>query len=297
MTLLVMAAGMGSRFGGLKQIEPVGPNGEFILDYSIYDAVASGFTKVVFIIKEENLEIFKETIGHRIESKVKVEYAFQKLDDIPLDIKVTREKPWGTGQAVLCAKDLIDGNFAVINADDFYGRDCFIKMAEYLKSASKESNNYALIGYEAGNTLGKFGAVKRGVCKASNGYVTTIIESSVERKDDYILAAPLDGTKANKIKDTDLVSMNAFCFTKGLFEYLKEGFVNFLSREDADLVKGEFLLPEVIKDLINRNKCDVKLLKTNAIWYGITYKEDKNELVTEINNLIDKKVYKNDLWH
>ena len=221
LTLVIMAAGMGSRFGGLKQIEPVGPNGEFIIDYSIYDAVRAGFNKVVFIIKEENYDIFKETIGKRVEKQIKVEYAFQRQTDIPKGYDIgDRTKPWGTSHAILSAKNNVKGNFTIINADDFYGKDSFEKAATFFKE--DHPNEYAIIGYKIKNTLTENGAVKRGVCKAEGGYLTKLVESSVENKDGHIIASPLNGSEPFEIDPEDPVSMNMFCFRDNLFPYLEK---------------------------------------------------------------------------
>ena len=296
MTLVIMAAGMGSRFGGLKQIEPFGPNGEFLLDYSVYDAIKYGFNKVVFIIKEENLQLFRDTVGKRIESKIKVEYAFQKLDDTPIKMDIDREKPWGTGQAVLCAKDYIDDNFAVINSDDFYGSNCYEEMAEHLKSLDKNSTDYALVGYHVANTLALTGSVKRGIVESEAGHVTNLVESSVIKENNVITASPLDGSDSFKVKDNTLVSMNALCFTPTIFKYLEEEFKMFLEDENNDFIKGEFLLPQTLEKLIKENKVSLKLLDTDAKWYGVTYKEDKDGVVKAINEMISDGKYPSNLW-
>ena len=193
LTLVILAAGMGSRFGGLKQVEPIGPNGEFLLDYSIYDAIRAGFSKVVFIIKEENYDLFRETVGKRIEGKIKVEYAFQDIKDIPDEVIVSedREKPWGTGHAVLAARKVVDGNFVMINSDDFYGRDAYIKIKEFFDNLT-DPNCYAMVAFRVSNTMTENGSVKRGVCESKDGYLTNIIESSIEKVDDKIIASPLD---------------------------------------------------------------------------------------------------------
>ena len=194
MTLVIMAAGMGSRFGGLKQIEPVGPNGEFIIDYSIYDAAMSGFNKVVFIIKEENYDIFRDTIGKRVEGKIEVEYVFQKNDNVKaVSIPSDRVKPLGTGHAILCCKNVVNESFVIINADDFYSREAFERAATFINK-NKNNTNYGLIGYKIGNTLTSNGSVKRGVCQTVGNKLTKLIESSCERKFDAILASPLDGS-------------------------------------------------------------------------------------------------------
>ena len=234
-TLLIMAAGMGSRFGGLKQIEPIGPNGEFIIDYSIYDAIKAGFNKVVFIIKEENYDIFRETIGSRIENKIKVEYAFQKLDDIPegCNLPDTRIKTLGTGHAILASRDLIKENFAVINSDDFYGRDAFFVASKFLDNTS--NNNYGLVGYKVDNTLTVNGSVKRGVCNTTYGKLNKIIESSIIKENGIITASPLDGRNSFIMKNDDLVSMNMLLFTPSIYPYLEEKFKEFFEKNKNDL--------------------------------------------------------------
>ncbi len=294
-TLLIMAAGMGSRFGGLKQIEPVGPNKEFIIDYSIYDAIKAGFNKVVFVIKEENYEIFKETIGKRIEDKIKVEYAFQKLDDLPIAIDVShREKPWGTGHAILAARHLINEPFGIINADDFYGSDAFLKLANFLKTNEEE---YTMIGYQTGNTLSENGSVKRGVAQSIDGYLTQIIESSVEKINNQIIATPLDGSNSFNINDDTLVSMNMFGFQKNIMQYLENDFIKFLkNNQNIENLKSEFLIPEVIMNHINQNDIKVKIIKTTSIWHGITYLEDKPAIVESLNNYIKNSIYPSNLW-
>lgn len=229
-TLIIMAAGMGSRFGGLKQIEKMGPNGEFIIDYSVYDAIKSGFTKIVFIIKKENYEIFKETIGKRVEGKIDVEYVFQELNNLPegYTIPEEREKPLGTAQAILCCKNVVNTPFAIINADDFYGRDSFEKAATYLKTVDSNSNSYAMIAYHIINTLTENGAVKRGVCNIKNGYLTDLIESSVEKVNNKIIASPLNKTTPFEVEKTQTVSMNMLLFTKTIFNFIEDNFKCFL---------------------------------------------------------------------
>ena len=295
-TLLVMAAGMGSRFGGLKQIEPMGPNGEFLIDYSVYDAKLAGFTKIVFIIKEENYEIFKETIGKRVEPYIETEYVFQ--DDSNLKEKYkdlqTRVKPLGTGHAILCAKDKVKTPFAIINADDFYGRDAYVVASKYLDKI--DDKHYAVVGYKVGKTLSPNGAAKRGICKEENGKLKDLIESSVEKIDDKIIAKPLDGDTEFTVEDDSLVSMNLLLFTPKIFDYLEEKLIKFLETNKNDLSKCEFLIPDVVKDAIKEDKVEVDLLSTNAIWHGVTYKEDKEEVVKAIDELIKEKVYPNKLW-
>lgn len=297
MTLVIMAAGMGSRFGGLKQIEPVGPNGEFIVDYSIYDAIKCGFTKIVFIIKEENYDLFRETVGKRIEDKIEVEYVFQNNDNIPSDIEIpnSRVKPLGTGHAILCCKDVVDESFAIINADDFYGYDAYRVISKFMKE-NTDVNKYAMAGYIVGNTLTENGSVKRGVCEQENGYLTRLIESSVGKDNDKIIATPLEGGESFEVTDDTLVSMNMFAFTPKLFGYLEEGLIKFLKQNQNNLETCEYLIPSVVFELIKDNQIQVEVLKTNAIWHGITYKEDKEELVNSINKLIEEGKYPKNLW-
>ena len=222
MTLVILAAGMGSRFGGLKQIEPIDGYGHFIIDYSIYDAIREGFTKVVFIIKRENYDIFRETIGKRIEKKIEVEYVFQEIDNLPEGYSVPegRIKPWGTAHAILCAKDKVDENFAIINADDFYGRDAYHVISKFMKNNNTHDNilRYAMAGYKVKNTLTENGSVKRGVCEEENGYLTNIIECKVEKVDSEIIATPLEGGNSFKVLEDAPVSMNMFAFTKDIFK-------------------------------------------------------------------------------
>lgn len=295
-TLLVMAAGMGSRFGGLKQIEPMGPNGEFLIDYSVYDAKLAGFTKIVFIIKEENYDIFKETIGKRVEPYIETEYVFQ--DDSNLKEKYkdlqTRVKPLGTGHAILCAKDKVKTPFAIINADDFYGRDAYVVASKYLDKI--DDKHYAVVGYKVGKTLSPNGAAKRGICKEENGKLKDLIESSVEKINDKIIAKPLDGDTEFTVEDDSLVSMNMLLFTPKIFDYLEEKLTKFLEINKNDLSKCEFLIPDVVKDAIKEDRVKVDLLSTNDIWHGVTYKEDKEEVVKAIDELIKEKVYPNKLW-
>lgn len=295
LTLLVLAGGMGSRFGGLKQIEPVGKNGEFIIDYSVYDALRAGFNRVVFIIKPELEEEFKKTIGKRLEGKIKVDYAFQKMDDLPEGYKVPegREKPWGTAHAILSARNLNIDKFLLINADDFYGKDAYLKGGEFLKSV--KGHDFALIGYKTGNTLTLNGSVKRGVCKEEKGQLKSIIESNVERKEGKIIATPLNGKPSFEVNDNDLVSMNMFCCKKELFPYLEEKFPHFLDN-NKDKMKGEYLIPDLISEGIKDKKWNVKVVPTTAVWHGMTYKEDKEDLVESIKKLTKEGVYPEKLW-
>lgn len=297
MTLVIMAAGMGSRFGGLKQIEPIDNNGNFIIDYSIYDAIKCGFDKVVFIIKKENYDIFRETVGSRIESKVKVEYVFQELDNLPNGYKVpdTRVKPWGTAHAILCCKDAVKENFVIINSDDFYGYDAYKTISTYLKN--KTNDNYAMVGYTASNTLTENGSVKRGICQIKDNHLEKITESSVERKDGKIIATPLDNEEPFTIKEDTIVSMNMFAFTPKIFTYIEEHFAEFLEKNKDNIDKCEYLIPDVVFEQIKKGMVQVDALKTTARWYGITYKEDKEQLVKSINDLVQDGMYPANLWN
>ena len=285
-----MAAGMGSRFGGLKQIEPVGPHGEIIIDYSIYDAILAGFTKVVFIIKEENYEIFKNIIGDRISKKIEVEYVFQKNDNIYelTGVKIDRVKPFGTAHAILCAKEKVHENFAIINADDFYGRDAFMKIADFLRNTN---HNYGLVGYHICNTITSSGAVKRGICEAKDGKITSLIESSVDIIDGKYIASPLSEAPSFEIKPDQLVSMNMMGFTPKIFDYLEERLKTFVVEKKNELEKCEYLIPEVVCEQIKAGDVEMEVLDTSSVWYGITYREDKELVVNALKKLTDDGIY------
>lgn len=295
MNLVVMAAGMGSRFGGLKQIEPVGPNGEFIIDYSIYDAMKAGFDKVIFIIKEENYEIFRDTIGKRIEGKIDVEYVFQDIKNVPDGVVIPsdRVKPLGTGHAVLSCKGTVNDDFIIINSDDFYGRDAYVKAANFFK---ENKEDYAMVGYIIGNTLTENGAVKRGYAEQKDGYLSNLIESSVYKDGDKVKVEPLDGREGFYASLNDLVSMNMWCFRPDMLDYLDEHFIDFFNENKEDLSKCEYLIPDVVFERIENNDIKVKVVDTSAVWHGITYKEDKEELVDYISSLIEKGEYPSNLW-
>ena len=293
MTLLIMAAGMGSRFGGLKQIEPVGPNGEFIIDYSIYDAIKAGFTKVVFIIKEENYNDFVETIGKRIEGKIEVEYVFQKMEDIPKEIEIPKDrvKPWGTAQALYAAKDVIDGPFAVISADDFYGREPYILLLDSMKKGE-----YSAIGYKIGNTLTNVGSVKRGVCFSKDNLLTNIIESKVKFENGKIIGEPLSGGNVYEMVSDQSVSMLMFGLQPSLFKYIKEDMPKYFKKHANNLTTCEYLLPEVLGDMLSKNLIKIKLIPTHAVWKGVTYREDLEELKEYIKDEINNGVYPEKLY-
>lgn len=294
LTLVVLAAGMGSRFGGLKQIEPMGPNGEFIIDYSIYDAIKAGFTKVVFIIKEENYEIFKETIGSRVDDKIKVEYAFQNNDHLPagFDYSEDRTKPYGTAHAILCAKDKVHEKFVIISADDFFGFDAFKQAADFLKS----NDDFCVVGYKIGQTLSDKGSVKRGVCIEKDGYLTSVIESKAQPEGDHVHCEPLNGSKPYDVPKDQPVSMLMFGFTPMLFDELEAQIVPFFENNKDNMDTCEYLLPDVLDEMIKKEKVRVKVLPTTATWYGVTYKEDAPSVKESLQKLIDSGEYPLHLW-
>jgi len=296
MDLVILAAGMGSRFGGLKQIEPIDEYGNFIIDYSIYDAKKAGFDKVIFIIKEENLEIFKETVGKRVEKYINVEYAFQRLEDVPagVDLPKDRVKPLGTAQAILAAKDLVSDKFIIINSDDYYGSDAFKVAADYLKSLKAGSKNvYGNIGYMAKNTITENGSVKRGVLYFDkNNKLEKLVESKIEKVNGKLQATPLDDeTKTEVIADDTLVSMNMFAFTSDIMDYLEKGYKPFFDENKNNLKSCEYLIPTVVSDLIEDGMVTCDILSTTSVWYGVTYKEDKDFVVASLKKLVDNGEY------
>ncbi|MDD5835788.1 MAG: sugar phosphate nucleotidyltransferase [bacterium] len=296
MELVIMAAGMGSRFGGLKQIEPMGPNGEFIIDYSIYDAIKAGFNRVVFIIKKENAEVFKETIGKRVEGHIAVSYVYQDMDDIPSKyIGTNREKPWGTAHAIYCCRNIVKEPFAIINADDFYGEDAYKKAAEFLTKEAK-GTNFGMVGYRVVNTLTENGSVKRGICSSENGYLTSLIESKVERKNGVIEASPLSGAETFTVSDNALVSMNMFLFTPDIFGILENDIVTYFQKHESNLNEGEFLVPDVVFDHLGKKDITVKVLDTSSVWYGVTYREDALYVKNSIQKLVNDGKYPLNLW-
>ena len=293
MTLVILAAGMGSRYGGLKQIDPVTPQGEFIIDFSVYDALVSGFDKVVFVIKEENLDIFRETIGKRFEDKVKVEYAFQKLTDIPEGFKIPegREKPWGTGQALLAAKDIVKEPFAVINSDDFYGRSAYKLLAEHFAGKENSEHEYCMIGYILENTLTENGTVSRGICEVdADGMLKSVEERTAIRREGDVAKCKTDDGDITIALDS-IASMNCWGFTPDIFAELEEGFVEFLSKKHPNELKSEFYLPMAVCDTLQKGKCSVKVYSSKDAWYGVTYKEDKDFVTGSIMKLKENGTY------
>ncbi|MCR5309634.1 MAG: nucleotidyltransferase [Bacilli bacterium] len=299
MQLVILAAGMGSRFGGLKQMEPMDDAGNFLLDYSIYDAKRAGFNSVVFIIKKDFYEAFKNTIGKRVEKIVKVDYAFQDLNDLPEDFKCPdgREKPWGTVQAILAARDLIKEDFIIINGDDFYGFDAFKVASDYLKSLPRNSvGKYANVAFKISNTMTENGSVKRGVLlQDKNGNFERLIESKVERINGRIIASPLDGSNEFEVEENTLASMNLFAFNVDIVVHLKEIFPKWL-KDNIDIPKSELLIASVVDKLVSTGKATMKILNTDSVWFGVTYKEDKPGVVKALKELVDKGVYKKGLY-
>lgn len=298
-TLIIMAAGMGSRFGGIKQLEPVGPSGEIIMDYSIYDAIEAGFNKIVFIIRRDLEKDFKEIIGNRIEKLIKVEYVFQELDALPQDFKkpADRTKPWGTGQAVLCCKDVVNEPFAVINADDYYGKEAFKIVNRFLSDSSNKINEFCMAGFILGNTLSENGSVTRGVCKVNeSGNLVDIVETSgIVPAGDHAAAKNSAGENI-KIDLNSVVSMNMWGFKPQLFDALEKGFINFLSKINETDLKKEYLLPMVVGDMVKAGEVEVTVLKSTDRWFGVTYKEDKESVVKSFQKLIDKGEYPSRLF-
>lgn len=295
MTLVILAAGMGSRFGGLKQIEPVGPNKEFIIDYSIYDAIRSGFKKVIFIIKEENLEIFKGTVGQRVSNFIKTEYVFQKNDNVDDKYKVMKErvKPLGTAHAIICCKDKINEPFLIINSDDFYGLDAFKKAAEYL--VHKGTNN-GVVAYKLKNTLSKTGTVKRGIIKEENKKLKEIIESNAYEENGVIYSKPLEEENYHVEKHEALVNMNMLALDEDIFPFLEKEWIKFQEDNIGNQEKCEFLIPTELSIGKNMGLFDLDVIETDAKWYGVTYKEDTEYVKEQIKKMCDEKIYSHNLW-
>lgn len=298
-TLLILAAGMGSRYGGLKQLDQVGPFGETIIDYSIYDAIRAGFGKVIFIIKEAIENDFKEAVAGHLSDKIPIDYVFQETWMVPEGIMIpdNRNKPWGTGHAVMMADGRIDGPFAVINADDFYGRRAYKTLADYYKDwTPARGNDYCMVGYNVAKTLSEFGAVSRGVCHSDpDSFLVDVVErthlgrstAGITYKDETGLLIPIPGNS--------IVSMNFWGFTPSLFGFLRTGFEAFIKKNAGDL-KAEFYIPGVVNDLIRSQQATVRILHCNETWFGMTYKEDRETVVKSIRRLVQTGDYPEKLW-
>jgi hypothetical protein len=298
--LVILAAGVGSRFGGLKQMTPVGPSGEMILDYSIYDALTAGFSKIVFVINHTIEESFKETIGDRIARSAAVDYVYQELDCLPEGAVVPagRKKPWGTGHAVLCCRGVVDGPFAVINADDYYGRSCFKLLHDFLvKPCSDPMLHMAMVGFILENTLTENGYVSRGICAVDErGYLRDIVERvHIEKRGDRVLYTEDKGNTWEPLTPGCQVSMNCWAFPEGTLDFFEEKFNHFL-QSDGDMTKAEFYLPFAVDSIVKDGKGNVRVLKTSDKWYGMTYQEDRKKVIDAIRSLVVQGVYPERLW-
>lgn len=297
-TLLILAAGMGSRFGGLKQVEPIGPHGEAIIDYSIYDAIRAGFGKVVFVIRESFADAFKEKFDNLLKDKIEVEYVYQELDKLPegFTLPEGREKPWGTAHAILVAKDVINEPFCALNADDFYGANAYRVMSEFLTS-SKDDSEYSMVGYRMKETLSEFGSVSRGICDVDeNQNLLKIVETfKIIKRDNQAISIEADNSET-QLSGNESVSMNNWGFKPSIFEKLESMFIDFLKTE-IDKPKSEMYIPSVVFDLIDKSLANAKVLEANSPWFGVTYKEDKPFVVKKIKELIEQGEYPENLWN
>lgn len=295
-TLVILAAGMGSRYGGLKQLDEVGPNGEAIIDYSLFDAIRAGFGKVVFIIRHDFEEAFKARFDEKLKGKIEVEYVFQELTDLPKGFTVpeNREKPWGTGHAVLAARKAVHTPFASINADDFYGYEAYATCAKFLNE-NASAKQYAMVGYRLDNTLSDNGSVSRGLCVTNekNNLVDIDELTKITNENDGIYFYRDD--KKTSLKGDETVSMNFWGFHPSLFEYFEQGFVDFLNEKGSEM-KSEFFIPMYVDELIKAHKVDVEVLTSNAEWFGVTYQEDKPVVIEKIKHLIEAGKYPQKLW-
>jgi UTP-glucose-1-phosphate uridylyltransferase len=297
-TLLILAAGMGSRFGGLKQVEPVGPNDEAIIDYSIYDAIRAGFGKVVFIIRESFADAFKEKFDAKLKGKIEVDYVFQELDMLPegFSLPEGREKPWGTAHAILCARNAVNEPFCALNADDFYGFNAYKVMAKFL-TESKDQQEYSMVGYKLNETLSEFGSVSRGICEEDkNNNLIKIVETlKIVKRGNEIISIENDGSE-KQLSGNEIASMNNWGFKTSIFDQLEKRFSQFLKTE-IDKPKSEMYIPSVVFDLIDDKMATVKVLEANSPWFGVTYKEDKPFVIEKINALIASGEYPGKLWN
>ncbi len=295
-TLVLLAAGMGSRYGGLKQLDPMGPNGETLMDYSVFDAIRANFGKVVFIIRKDIEEAFKQQIGSKYEKFIPVEYAFQALDDLPCGFSVPegRVKPWGTGHAIYAARNVVKGPFVVINADDFYGQDGYEKLSKFLSSGN--SNEFAMCGFKMKNTASENGSVSRGLCTIDEqGNLTDVVEHTKIFKEDGKYISRLDDGSSVEIDADAVVSMNMWGFQDSLFNYLEELFTAFL-KEKGNELKSEFYIPFVVDSLVKAGRCTTKVVVSESEWFGVTYPEDKPFVQNNLQKLIAKGTYPKKLF-
>lgn len=295
-TLLVLAAGLGSRYGGVKQMDPIGPSGENIIDYSVFDAIRAGFGKVVFVINSKIVKEFKQVYEARLSGKIETEYILQEISNIPegLTFNPDRTKPWGTGHAVLVAKKIVNEPFAVINADDFYGMHAFDVMGRYLSGLSHDDTHYAMVGYELKNTLSENGSVSRGICNTVDHMLTGVVErTSIVREGEGVIFE--ENGKKFPLDENELVSMNIWGFTPKYFEQSEGYFTKFI-RESANNLKAEFYIPYVINQLINADEASVRVLESHDQWFGVTYQEDKVQTILRVKSMIDEGRYPDSLW-
>jgi UTP-glucose-1-phosphate uridylyltransferase len=296
-TLLILAAGMGSRYGGLKQIEPVGPNGETILEYSVFDAIRAGFGKVVFVIRESFATDFKDRFEAKLAGKIDIEYVYQEINKLPdgFDLPEGREKPWGTGHAVLMAKDAIMEPFAAINADDFYGDKAYEVIAEYL-TKSVTSDKYAMVGYLLNKTMSDFGSVSRGICVTDNfNQLTQITETHKIRHEENLILCESGEYDSVELTGKETVSMNFWGFHPSIFKNIEDQFIEFLTK-NIQIPKSEFYIPFVVFEMIKRSQISVEVLTANSPWFGVTYKEDKAYVIDQIQTLTNQGIYPEKLW-
>lgn len=295
-TLVILAAGIGSRYGGVKQMDKIGPSGESIIDYSVFDAIRAGFGKVVFVLNPKIIEDFKEIYEERLAGKIETAYVLQEIENIPKGVKYNPEriKPWGTGHAVLVTKDAVNEPFAVINADDFYGRHAFELISGFLSKLNNDKAEYAMVGYKLKNTLSDHGSVSRGVCQSENGLLTDVVErTSIVRKGKKVVFQ--DEGKEVEINENSVVSMNFWGFTPKYFQQSEKDFKDFISK-NADQLKAEFYIPTVANNLITKKEATIRVLTSNDQWFGVTYQEDKPVTIANIRKLVEEGKYPEKLW-
>lgn len=299
-TLLVLAAGMGSRYGGLKQMDPMGPDGETVLDYSVYDAIKAGFDRVIFIIRKDFEELFRTQVGAKFEDKIKVDYVFQDLNDLPegYSLPEGRTKPWGTTHAILAAREVIDSHFAVINADDFYGADSYQQISSYFTETADASDmeHYCMVGYKLANTLSDHGHVNRGICLNTDGFLNSVEEhTEIELESDGVCRGnSLTGERV-EIPTSAIASMNFWGFSVSIIDHLQAHFINFLNERGSEM-KSECYIPTVVDELLVSGKADCSILETSSSWFGVTYPQDKDACVASIQKLVDSGEYPANLW-
>ena len=293
-TLVVLAAGMGSRYKGLKQVDPVGPSGETIIDYSVFDAVRAGFDKLIFIIRKDIEQDFRTAIGKRFESRIAVDYVFQELDRLPdgFTVPPNRTKPWGTGHALLMTAGKVESPFAAINADDFYGRHSFQMLGDHLRSGTPD---YAMVGFVLRNTLSDFGTVARGECKLAGDYLTGVVELTTIERDGVRAKYTDEHGKAHPLTGDEIVSMNMWGFNPGIFPHLERLFIRFLKEHSAD-PKREFYIPSAVNTLVTEGSARVKVLRTPDSWFGMTYREDRPRVTESVRRLVEQEEYPEKLW-